>query len=140
MRLAGTAGRRASETEAAASGPSLLSFLRRYGAPASLVAGYVASQVVMWTAHNKSLSRLPLLQATVLNLAANTLCSGALGLALFEESQVLTARWLLGCGLVLAGAWLIGSSFERDPARQAGGRRRSREEEEEEEEETKKAA
>jgi len=67
----------------------------------------------MFSAHNRALIHLPLLQATVVNLAANTLCSGALGLALFEESHVLTARWLLGCALVVAGAWLIGRSFEQ---------------------------
>ena len=77
---------------------------------AALFAGYLLSQVLMWVAHNKSLEQLPLLHVTVLNLVANTLASGVLGLLCFQEA--LTLKWLAGCTLVVLGTWVIVQSQE----------------------------
>jgi drug/metabolite transporter (DMT)-like permease len=74
------------------------------------VLAYVVSQVVMWSAHNKALRQLPLLQVTVANLAANTVCSGVLGQALFQER--VSVRWASGAFLIVTGTWLILRSQE----------------------------
>mmetsp|Transcript_13466 Transcript_13466/g.37817 ORF Transcript_13466/g.37817 Transcript_13466/m.37817 type:complete len:131 (+) Transcript_13466:405-797(+) len=71
----------------------------------SLIGGYVLSQCLMFTFHNRGLRALPLLHVTVLNLAANAVASTVLGLALFGEA--VAAKTVLGLCLLVTGSSLI---------------------------------
>ena len=99
----------------------------RAGAVCTFVLAYLFSQVIMWSAHNKALRQLPLLQVTVSNLAANTICSGILGQVLFQEE--VSALWACGAGFIVAGTWLILRSQEPSQKREEKQKQKEKEKE-----------
>lgn len=65
----------------------------------------VACNVAMWTLYVRSLTRLPSLQATVFNFAANFLLSGLAGFLLFGETA--HWQWVLGASLIVIGITVL---------------------------------
>lgn len=80
----------------------------------SCYAGLILCNAGMTTLFVKSLQTLPSLYATVLSVATNICLTGVLGCLLFGEA--LTARWLIGILLILAGLLLVITACHSSPS------------------------